>query len=93
VSNLKNAFSDAKHKAVSEMKHKALEIFVSQSDIFEAAAKYDKHDHWAYIRDQFRAKHGVEILDTEKLVLYTTVDDNTMKIVGHKGFSLSEPKA
>jgi hypothetical protein len=90
----KNAFSREKHRAVKDMKHKALEIFISIDDIFQARAAYpEQSDYWRYVRDQFLKKHNVLVLDTEKLVMYTTVDDNTMKIVGHKGYSLSEPRA
>lgn len=93
MGELRNAFDKKKHDAVKELKHKEKSIYVSTDDIFEAKPKYGNDDHWGYIRDQFREKHGVEITDTEKLVLYTTLLDNTMKISGHVGFSLGEPKA
>jgi hypothetical protein len=85
------AFDRRKHDAVKHLNHLAKEIFVSTDDIFNVRHKYGAKDHWKYIKNMFWEKHRVRVLDVEKLVLYTTLLDNTMKIVGHKGISISEP--
>jgi hypothetical protein len=92
VSELRRAFDTKKHNAVKEMKHREKSIFVSTSDIFDATAKYGQGEYWKFVRDKFRDKHGVEITDTEKLVFYTTLLDDTMKISGHTRYSITEPK-
>lgn len=93
MSDQRNAFHPSKHRAVKDLKHKELVIYVSTDDIFEARAKYGQAEHWKYIEDQFMEKHGVRIIDRDKLVLYTTVVDDVLKITGHIGYSLSERKA
>lgn len=90
MSSEKNAFSVRKHRDVRNMAHKAIEIYISTQEIFDANVSYKKGMHWNYVKDKFWAKHRVKVLDVEKLVLYTTVDDNTMKIVGHTGYSLTD---
>ena len=92
MSEQRRAFDRKKHELTKGMAHLAKEIYISTDDIFENKPKYADHDHWGYVRDQFREKHGVEVTDTEKLVLYTTVLDNTMKIVGHMDYSITRPK-
>ncbi len=84
------AFDDAKHEAVKYMKNKEVFILVSLKDIRRAMITYEKMDHWKYIEDEFFKKHAVRVLDRERLVLYQTVDDETMKISGHIGYSLSD---
>lgn len=93
MSDERRAFDRKKHEAVKFLQHKAVEIYISTQEIHDANVDYKPGMHWRYVADKFREKHGVEILDTEKLVLYTTVDDFTMKIVGHKGYSVTEPAA
>lgn len=91
MSSRLNAYSRAKHQAVKHLSHKLKEIYVSTDEIYEANGRYGVGDYWKYVRDQFREKHGVEITDTERLVLYHTLDDKILKIAGHIGFSLTEP--
>ena len=92
MSELRSAFSVDKHRAVKELKHKEKVIYVSTQDIFNAQVKYGEWEHKKYVEDRFWQEHRCVILDFEKLVFYTTLDDNIMKIAGHMGYSISEPK-
>jgi len=89
--NTLRAFNPKKHDEVKALEHKKKSIFVSTDDIFRETANYGPNQHWKYVKDQFYIKHRVRVLDTEKLVLYRTVLDNTIEISGHTGYSISEP--
>jgi len=93
MSSLRNAFSREKHQAVKGMSHKEKSIYISTDEIFEARASYGDNDHWKYVREKFKEKHGVAVIDTEKLVMYSTLDPNILKISGHIGYSITEPEA
>ncbi len=92
MSQRRNAYNRLKHEETKHLTHKAKEVFISLNDIFEAHANYSLGEYWKFVRDKFRDAHAVEILDTEKLVMYHTLDDKIMKVVGHIGYSLTEPK-
>jgi len=89
---IKNAYNRARLEAVKHLQHKAKSVYISAEDIFENKPNYTDGNHWGYVRDKFRKEHGVEVLDTEKLIFHFTLDDNIMRCEGHIGYSLSEPK-
>ena len=92
MSQMRDAFNRAKHEAVKGMKSKELCVYISQEDIFNARVEYGETDYWKFIADKFKLAHGVFVTDREKLILYTTLSDTTMKISGHIGYSLSDRK-
>jgi len=87
------AFNTKKHELVKNLDHKKKSIFISTDDVFRENAHYGPKGYWKYVEDEFYLKHGVKVLDREKLVLYTTVLDGTIEVAGHIGFSISEPKS